>query len=202
MRSRNEEDLNQIANDVHLLTTPLRFIWRLLVTTIFVCSFPLLCALVSLHYMIGNIDLVRSFCNLFDPDNIPAILRPFILLGALVALALQAVLGVVEAVAEIFDAIWRYFPLFATMLLALVNCFWLVIVRATYAWIDGEDLSSVPMWGYVFFGFVVSLVAQFYLLPYREDLAPSALFVLATGASASPSLLYLLYRAFKPSAQR
>jgi hypothetical protein len=195
-----EANMKQIASDLHLLTAPLRFLWHALLTTLFILSFPLLCALVALHYVIGNLNLVWVYCHFISTHDVPDILYPFALLGAFAMLAVQAVVGAVEAVAEIFDAIWRWLPLFGVTLLALVNSFWLVLVRAFYIWLDKEDLSGVPKWRCALFGFIVSLLTQFYVLPYRETAPPAALFVLATGASASPSLIYLLYRAFRPNA--
>ena len=200
-RSR-EASINQIAEDVHLVAAPLRFIWRVLLTTLCILSFPLLCALVSLHYVIGNISPVRAYCHFMTTHHIPDVLYPFALLGAFAMIPVEAVVQAVQAVAEIFDGIWRSFPLFGIVLLALVNSFWLLLVRAIYVCIDSEDVSRVPVWWLALFGFTVSLLGQFYVLPYREGAPPAALFVLATGASASPSLLYLLYRAFKPNACR
>ena len=116
---------------------------------------------------------------------------------------LVAVTGVSKQgnVADV-DFIWRWQPLFGITFLALVNSAWMLIVRAIYARIDKENLSSVATWSCAFFGFTLSLLGQFYVLPYRETAPPAALFVLATGASASPLLVYLLYRAFKPNACR
>jgi hypothetical protein len=108
--------------------------------------------------------------------------------------------GRVQEVAEIFDAIWRWLPLFGITFLALINSAWMLLVRSIYACIDKENLSNVATGLCAFFGFIVSLLGQFYVLPYRETAPPAALFVLATGASASPLLIYLLYRAFKPNA--
>ena len=202
MDSRTEANLNRIASDVHFLTAPLRFIWHALLLTLFILSFPLLCALLSLHYVIGNVNLVWAYCHFMSTHHIPDALYPFVLLGGFAIVAVQAVVGAVQAVAEIFDAMWRWQPLFGITLLALVNSAWMLLVRVIYACIDKETLSNVATRWFAFFGFILSLLGQFYVLPYRETAPPAALFVLATGASASPLLIYLLYRAFKPNACR
>jgi hypothetical protein len=200
--SRTEANLNRIASDVHLLTAPLRFIWHALLVTLVILSFPLLCALISMHYVIGNVNLVWAYCHFMSTHHIPDALYPFVLLGGFALVAVQAVVGAVQAVAEIFDAMWRWQPLFGITLLALVNSTWMLLVRVIYACIDKETLSNVATRWFAFFGFILSLLGQFYVLPYRETAPPAALFVLATGASASPLLIYLLYRAFKPNACR
>jgi hypothetical protein len=100
--TRTEANLNRIASDVHLVTAPLRFIWHVLLVTLF---------------------------------------------------AVQAVVGAVQGVAEIFDAIWRWQPLFGITLLALVNSAWMLLVRAIYACIDKENLSNVATRWCAFFGF-------------------------------------------------
>jgi len=200
--TRTEANLNRIASDVHLLTAPLRFIWHAVLVTLFILSFPLLCALISMHYVIGNVNLVWAYCHFMSTHHIPDTLYPFVLLGAFAILAVQAVVGAVQGVAEIFDAIWRWLPLFGITLLALVNSAWMLLVRVIYACIDKETLSNVATRWFAFFGFILSLLGQFYVLPYRGTAPPAALFVLATGASANPLLIYLLYRAFKPNACR
>jgi hypothetical protein len=202
LNSKTDTNINQLACDVHFLITPLRFMWHVLMMSLFILSFPLLCALVSLHYVIGNINLVWTYTHFMNTHDVPALLCPFVLLGGLALLAAQAVVGAVQCIAEIFDGIWRSFPLFGMMLLALVNSFWLLLVRAIYVCIDSEDVSRVAVWWLALFGFTVSLLGQFYILPYRETAPPATLFALATGASASPLLIYLLYRAFKPNACR
>ena len=202
MDTRTEANLNRIASDLHLVAAPFRFIWHVLLTSLFLLSFPLLCALVSLHYVIGNVNLVWTYCHFMSTRHVPAILYPFVLLGAFAMLLVQAVMGAGQGVAEIFDAIWRWLPLFGITLLALVNSFWMLIVRAVYAYKDGQRFPRPLTFWFAFFGFTVSLLGQFYVLPYRETAPPAALFVLATGASASPLLIYLLYRAFKPTACR
>ena len=202
MNTRTEANLNRIASDVHLVTAPLRFIWHAVLVTLFILSFPLLCALLSLHYVIGNVNLVWAYCHFMSTHRIPDALYPFVLLGGLAMLAVQAMVGAVQGGAEIFDFIWRWQPLFGITFLALVNSAWMLLVRAIYARIDKENLSNVATWSCAFFGFTLSLLGQFYVLPYRETAPPAALFVLATGASASPLLVYLLYRAFKPNACR
>ena len=202
MDTGTEANLNRLASDVHLVTAPLRFIWHALLVTLFILSFPLLCALLSLHYVIGNVNLVWAYCHFMSTHHIPEALYPFVLLGGFAMVAVQAVVGAVQGVAEIFDAIWRWLPLFGIPLLALVNSAWMLLVRAIYACIDKEHLSNVATRWCAFFGFTGSLLGQFYVLPYRETAPPAALFVLATGASASPLLIYLLYRAFKPNSCR
>lgn len=202
MQTRTEANVNQLASDVHFLTAPLRFIWHALLVTLFILSFPLLWALLSLHYVIGNVNLVWAYCHYMSTHHIPDALYPFVLLGGFAMLAVQAVVGAVQAVAEVFDAVWRWLPFLGITLLALVNSFWMLIVRAVYACIDKENLSNVATRWYAFFGFTLSLLGQFYVLPFRETAPPAALFALATGASASPLLIYLLYRAFKPNACR
>lgn len=202
VNTRTEANLNQLAGDVHLLTAPVRLLWHAVITTLCIVSFPLLCALVSLHYVIGNISPVRAYCHFMTTHHMPDVLYPFALLGAFAMIPVEAVVQAVQGVAEIFDGIWRSFPLFGIALLALVNSFWLLLVRAIYSCIDSEDVSRGSVWWLALFGLTVSLLAQFYVLPYRESAPPAALFVLATGVSASPSLLYLLYRAFKPNACR
>lgn len=202
MDTRTEANFNRIASDVHFLTAPFRFIWHLLLVTLFIGSFPLISALVSLHYVIGNVRPLWAYCHFMSTHHIPDALYPFALLGAFAMIPVEAVVRAVQAAAEIFDAIWRWLPLFGITLLALVNSFWLLLVRAIYACIDKEELSNVPTWKCAFFGFAISLLGQFFVLPYREAAPPAALFVLATGASASPVLIYLLYRAFTPNAHR
>ena len=202
MDTRTEANLTRIASDVQLLAAPLRFIWHVLLTSLFLLSFPLLCTLVSLHYVIGNVNLVWAYCHFVSTHHVPALLYPLVLLGAFAMLLVQAVVGAAQGVGEIFDAIWRWLPLFGITLLALVNSFWMLIVRAIYAQIDQEPLTRPLTFWFAFFGFTVSLVCQFHVLPYRETAPPAALFVLAAGASASPLLIYLLYRAFKPKACR
>ena len=202
MDTRTEANLNRIASDVHLVTAPLRFIWHVLLVTLFIVSFPLLCALISMHYVIGNVNLVWAYCHFMSTHHMPDALYPVVLLGGFAMVGVQAVVGAVQGVAEIFDAIWRWQPLFGIPLLALVNSAWMLLVRAIYACIDKENLSKVGTRWCAFFGFTLSLLGQFYVLPYRETAPPAALFALATGASASPLLIYLLYRAFKPNACR
>lgn len=200
MNTPTEANINQIARDLHLVAAPFRFIWHVLLTSLFLLSFPLLCALVSLHYVIGSVNPVWAYCHYMSTHHVPAVLYPLVMLGAFAMLLVQAVVGAGQGVAEIFDAIWRWLPLFGITLLALINSFWILIVRAFYAYIEGERLPRRLTFWFAFFGFILSLLGQFYVLPYRQTAPPAALFVLATGASASPLLIYLLYRAVKPNA--
>ena len=121
MDTRTEANLNQLAGDVHFVTAPLRFIWHAVLVTLFILSFPLLCALLSLHYVIGNVNLVWAYCHFMSTHHIPDALYPFVLLGGLAMLAVQAMVGAVQVGAEIFDFIWRWQPLFGITFLALVN---------------------------------------------------------------------------------
>jgi hypothetical protein len=107
METRTEANLTQLASDVHLLTTPVRLLWHVLITTLCILSFPLLCALVSLHYVIGNLSPVRAYCHFMTAHHIPAVLYPFALLGAFAMIPVEAVVQAVQAIAEIFDGIWR-----------------------------------------------------------------------------------------------
>ena len=115
MDSRTEANLNRIASDVHFLTAPLRFIWHALLVTLFILSFPLLCALLSLHYVIGNVNLVWAYCHFMSTHHIPDALYPFVLLGGFAIVAVQAVVGAVQRGCgdirrdlEMAAAVWHY----------------------------------------------------------------------------------------------
>ena len=70
---------------------------------------------------------------------------------------------------------WR--PLFRITLLAFVNSAWMLLVHVIYACIDKETLSNVATQWFTLFGFILSLLGQFYA-SLSGTPPPAALFVL------------------------
>jgi hypothetical protein len=189
---------NQMADDIHLLAAPFRLIWGFIKTTLFLLSMPLLLALVILNYASGNWDPFQSY--LHATENCPTWAAPFALVGAILLLVFHMLMEIAKDAGGIFDILLRL-PLFGVTLFAFVSAFWFVLVRGLYRRMkDGErNLRSMSS---ALFGFLTAFVAGQYVFQYRDAMNPETLLCLATLASASPILVYLSYRALKPTAVR
>lgn len=189
--------IDQMAADLHLLAGPFRLIAAVIKTTIFVLAMPLLLALVVLHGAVGNWDPFQPYLN--ATANCPAILVPFALLGALLILALHLLLEIAKDAGSILDVLLRM-PLLGVTLFALVSAFWFVLVRGLYRRMK-DSKQNMRSASSAVFGFATAFAAAQYVFQFKGGMNPEALLCLTTLASASPVLLYLLYRAFKPTAR-
>jgi len=190
--------IDQMAADLHLLAAPFRLIASFIKTTLFLLAMPLLLGLVMLNYATDNWDPFYPYLR--ATDNCPTLLEPFALLAALLLLVLHLLLEVAKDAGGILNVLLRT-PLLGVTLFALASAFWFVLVRGLYRRMkDGKrNMRSLST---ALFGFATAFVAGQYVFQYKDGMNPEALLCLTTLASASPVLLYLLYRSFKPTAVR
>jgi len=192
----NTTKIESMAADLHLLAAPFRFLFAAVKVMLFTLSFPLLCGLVVLQYAVGNIDPFRRYIEFVRAHNIPLAVYPFVVLGALLLLAVTMLLVVARDLGGMADILLRA-PLLGTVLFALASTAWFIVVRGVYRRKDGEQ--NLKGWSSLLLGFTVAMVAGLYVSACQDSLPPAALLCLATLAAFSPTLLYLLYRGLKPS---
>ena len=192
----NTTKIESMAGDLHLLAAPFRFILAAVKVTLFTLSFPLLCGLVVLQYAVGDIDPFRRYIEFVQAHNISLAVYPFVVLGALLLLAVNMLLVIARDLGGMADVLLRA-PLLGTVLFALASTFWLIVVRGVYRRKDGE--KNLKGWSSLFLGFTVATVAGLYFSQCQDSLPPATLLCLATLAAFSPTLLYLLYRGLKPT---
>jgi hypothetical protein len=186
--------IESMAADLHLLAAPLRFILAAVKVLLFTLSFPLLCGLVMLSYAVPGIDPLHRYIEFVQAHNVSPVVYPFVILGALLLLAVNMLLVVARDLGGIADILLRA-PLLGTMLFALASTFWLVIVRGVYRRRDGQE--NLKGWSSLLLGFTIAMVAGLYVSACQDSLPPAALLCFATLAAFSPTLLYLLYRVLK-----
>ena len=192
----NTTKIESMAADLHLLAAPFRFILAAVKVTLFTLSFPLLCGLMMLSYAVPSIDPLQRYTEFVHAHKIPLVAYPFVILGALLMLAVTMLLVIAKDLGGIVDILLRA-PLLGTVLFALASTFWLVVVRGVYRRRDGQ--GNLKGWSSLFLGFTVAMVAGLYVSAYQDSLSPAALVCFATLAAFSPTLLYLLYRGLKPT---
>ena len=191
----NTTKIESMAADLHLLTAPFRFLFAAVKVMLFTLSFPLLCGLVVLQYAVGNINPLHRYLEVAQAHRIPLAVYPFVVLGALLMLAVTMLLVVARDLGGLADVLLRV-PLFGAALFALVSTAWFIVVRGVYRHRDGEKTSG---WSSLLVGFTVAFTAGLYVSACQDSLPPAALLCFATLAAFSPTLLYLLYRGLKPS---
>lgn len=190
----NTIKIESMAADLHLLAAPFRFLFAAIKVMLFTLSFPLLCGLVVLQYGVGDIDPFRRYIEFVQAHNISLAVYPFVILGALLMLAVNMLLVIAKDLGGIADILLRA-PLLGTVLFALASTFWLVIVRGVYRRRDGQE--NLNGWLSLFLGFTIAMVAGLYVSACHDSLPPAALLCFATLAAFSPTLLYLPYRGLK-----
>jgi hypothetical protein len=190
----NTTKIESMAADLHLLAVPFRFILAVVKVTLFTLSFPLLCGLVVLQYAVGDIDPFRRYIEFVQAHNIPLAIYPFVVLGALLLLAVTMLLVIARDLGGMADILLRA-PLLGTVLFALASTAWFIVIRGTYRLNDGQ--KKLDSWSSLLLGFTVAMVAGLYVSAYQDSLPPAALLCFATLAAFSPTLLYLLYRGLK-----
>lgn len=191
----NTTKIESMAADLHLLAAPLRLIWTLIKVTLFCASFPLLCGLVVIRYALPNFDPFQNYILYFRGHDISALAYPFVVLGALLMLVVDMVLIIAKDLGGLADILLRV-PLLGTVFFALASTWWFVVVWGVYRRCDGLKAgggSSIAI------GFTVAMIAGLYVFEYEDSLPPAALMCFATLAAFSPTLLYLLYRALRPT---
>ena len=192
----NTTKIESMAADLHLLAAPFRFILAAVKVTLFTLSFPLLCGLMMLSYAVPSIDPLQRYTEFVHAHNIPLVAYPFVILGALLLLAVTMLLVIAKDLGGIVDILLRA-PLLGTVLFALASTFWLVVVRGVYRRRDGQ--GNLKGWSSLFLGFTVAMIAGLYVSACQDSLPPATLVCFATLAAFSPTLLYLLYRGLKPT---
>jgi hypothetical protein len=191
----NTTKIESMAADLHLLTAPFRFLFAAAKVLLFTLSFPLLCGLVMLSYTVPGIDPLMRYLEFVNAHNVPLVVYPFVVLGALLLLAVDMLIVIAKDLGGIVDILLRV-PLLGTVLFALVSTFWFIVVRGVYRHGDGEKTGG---WSSLLIGFMVAMVAGLYVSACQDSLPPTSLLCLATLAAFSPTLFYLLYRALKSS---
>ena len=186
--------IESMAADLHLLTAPFRFLFAAVKVTLLTLSFPLLCGLVVLQYAVGNINPLHRYLEVVQTHRIPPAVYPFVVLGALLMLAVTMLLVVARDLGGLADVLLRA-PLLGTVLFALVSTAWFIVVRGVYRLKDGQE--NLGGRSSVLLGFTVAMVAGLYVSACQDSLPPAALTCFATLAAFSPTLLYLLYRGLK-----
>jgi len=192
----NTNKIESMAADLHLLAAPFRFILAAVKVTLFILSFPLVCGLMMLSYAVPGIDPLQRYTEFVHAHNIPLVAYPFVILGALLLLAVTMLLVIAKDVGGMVDILLRV-PLLGTTLFALASAFWLIVVRGVYRRRDGQ--KNLGGRSSLLLGFAVAMVAGLYVSACQDSLPPASLLCLATLAAFSPTLLYLLYRGLKPS---
>ena len=195
-RMDNTNKIESMAADLHLLAAPFRFLFAAVKVMLFTMSFPLLCGLVVLQYAVGNIDPFHRYMAVVQFHRIPLAVYPFVVLGALLLLAVTMLLVITRDLGGMADILLRA-PLLGTVLFALASTACFIVIRGTYRQNDGQ--KKLGGWSSLLLGFTVAMVAGLYVSACQDSLPPAALLCFATLASFSPTLLYLLYRGLKPS---
>jgi hypothetical protein len=190
----NTTKIESMAADLHLLTAPFRFLFAAAKVLLFTLSFPLLCGLVMLSYTVPGIDPLMRYLKFVKAHNVPLVVYPFVVLGALLLLAVDMLIVIAKDVAGMVDILLRV-PLLGTALFALASTFWLIVVRGVYRRKDGQE--NLGGWSSLFLGFTVAFTAGLYVSGYQDSLPPATLVCFATLAAFSPTLFYLLYRGLK-----
>jgi len=193
----NSTKIESMAADLHMLTAPFRLLFAVVKMTLFLLSFPLLCGLVIISYAVpGGIDPLQRYLEFVQAHNIPLAVYPFVVLGALLLLAVTMLLVIAKDLGGMADILLRA-PLLGTVLFALASTFWFILIRGVYRLKDGQ--KQLGGWSSLLLGFTVAMVAGLYVSQCQNSLPPAALLCLATLAAFSPTLLYLLYRGLKPT---
>ena len=192
----NTNKIESMAADLHMLTAPFRFLFAAVKVLLFTLSFPLLCGLMMLSYAVPGIDPLQRYTEFVHAHSIPLVVYPFVILGAILLLAVNMLLVIAKDLGGMVDILLRV-PLLGTVLFALASTFWLIVVRGVYRRKDGE--KNLKGWSSLFLGFTVAIVAGLYVSACQDSLPPASLLCLATLAAFSPTLLYLLYRGLKPT---
>jgi hypothetical protein len=190
----NTTKIESMAADLHLLAAPFRFLFAAVRVMLFTLSFPLLCGLVVLQYAVGDIDPFHRYIEFVQAHNTPLAVYPFVILGALLLLAVTMLLVIAKDLGGMVDILLRV-PLLGTTLFALASAFWLIVVRGVYRRRDGQ--KNLGGRSSLLLGFAVAMVAGLYVSACQDSLPPAALLCFATLAAFSPTLLYLLYRGLK-----
>jgi hypothetical protein len=190
----NATKIETMAADLHLLAAPFRFLFAAAKVLLFTLSFPLLCGLVMLSYTVPGIDPLMRYLEFVKAHNVPLVVYPFVVLGALLLLAVDMLIVIAKDVAGMVDILLRV-PLLGTALFALASTFWLIVVRGVYRRKDGQE--NLGGWSSLFLGFTVAFTAGLYVSGYQDSLPPATLVCFATLAAFSPTLFYLLYRGLK-----
>ena len=190
----NTTKIESMAADLHLLTAPFRFLFAAAKVLLFTLSFPLLCGLVMLSYTVPSIDPLMRYLEFVKARDVPLVVYPFVVLGALLLLAVDMRIVIAKDVAGMVDILLRV-PLLGTALFALASTFWLIVVRGVYRRKDGQE--NLGGWSSLFLGFTVAFTAGLYVSGYQDSLPPATLVCFATVAAFSPTLFYLLYRGLK-----
>jgi hypothetical protein len=190
----NTTKIESVAADLHLLAAPFRFILAAVKVMLFTLSFPLLCGLVVLQNAVGHIDPFHRYIEFVQAHNISLAVYPFVILGALLLLAVTMLLVIARDLGSMADILLRA-PLLGTVLFALASTAWFIVVRGVYRRKDGQ--KNLGGRSSLLIGFTVSLTAGLYVSAYQDSLPPAALLCFATLAAFSPTLLYFLYRGLK-----
>jgi hypothetical protein len=191
----NTAKLDRMSADLHLLAAPFRLLFAAAKVLLFTVSFPLLCVLMILSYAVPGIDPLHRYLEYVQAHNISHVLYPFVVLGALLMLAVDMVLIIAKDLGGMADVLLRV-PLLGALLFALASTVWFIVVRGVYQYKDGQRTSG---WSSLFIGFTVAFTAGLYVSGYQDSLPPASLVCFATLAAFSPTLLYLLYRGLKPT---
>src|ERR1700751_205282 len=173
----NTTKIESMAADLHLLAAPFGFILAAVKVTLFTLSFPLLCGLMMLSYAVPSIDPPQRYTEFVHAHSIPLAVYPFVVLGALLTLAVTMLLVIAKDLGGFVDVLHRA-PLLGTVLFALASTFWLVVVRGVYRRRDGQ--GNLKGWSSLFLGFTVAMVAGLYVSAYQDSLPPAALLCFAT----------------------
>ena len=191
----NTAKIESIAADLHLLAAPFRFLFAAVKAMLFTLSFPLLCGLAVLQYAVGKIDPFRRYMEVVQAHHIPLAAYPFVVLGALLLLAVTMLLVVARDLGGLADVLLRA-PLLGTALFALASTAWFIVVRGAYRHRDGEKTSGRSS---LLIGFTAAFTAGLYVSACQDSLPPATLLCFATLAAFSPTLLYLLCQGLKPN---
>src|SRR5882672_12775631 len=103
----NTAKLDRMSADLHLLAAPFRFPFAMLKALLFTLSFPLLCGLVILSYTLPGIDPLHRYLEFVQAHNISHVLYPFVVLGALLLLAVTMLLVIARDVVGMADILLR-----------------------------------------------------------------------------------------------
>src|SRR5258708_17386034 len=186
----NTTKSESIAADLRLLAGPFRFILAAVKVLLFTLSFLLLCGLMMLSYAVPGIDPLQRYTEFVHAHSIPLVAYPFVILGALLMLAVNMLLVVARDLGGLADILLRV-PLLGTVLFALASTFWLVVVRGVYRRRDGQE--NLGGWSSLFLGFTVAFTAGLYFSWYQDYLPPAPPPELTTTAACSPTLFYLFH---------
>ena len=99
----NTSKIESIAADLHMLAAPFRFLFAAVKVMLFTLSFPLLCGLVLLQYAVGKIDPLHRYMEVVQAHRIPLAVYPFVVLGALLLLAVTMLLVVARDLGGLAD---------------------------------------------------------------------------------------------------